>query len=343
MLRLGAVLASNDVRAPALAVFADGALVPGVLDVEVSSSSYLAADRYRLRVSLTASGYQIWSADQIELDVRMGLDGAWESMIIGPVDRVDVDAARGEVLVEGRDLTSRFIEARTQETFENQTSSMIATTLATRRGLVPNVTATSTLVGRSFQNDHARTTLDQHAKVTTEWDLLIRLAEQEGFDVWVSGQNLNFGPVDQGVPAAVVTPQDCISMRLKRSLPLSGGLSVAVKSWDCRGTQAVIQSASSRGITGGTPDYIVLKPNMTADAAQTLAQRILAQMSQQERCISIDMPGDLTTLPRGSLSVADTGTDFDGLYVITAVERRMSFHEGFTQSLEARLPPWTDF
>lgn len=336
-------MASNDVRAPAIAVFAGGSLVAGVLDVEVISSSYLAADRYRLRVSLTASGYQIWSADQIELEVRMGLDGAWASMITGPVDRVDVDPSRGEVLVEGRDLTSRFIEARTQENFENQTSSMIATTLATRRGLVPNVVATSTLVGRNFQNDHAQTTLDQHAKVTTEWDLLIRLAEQEGFDVWVSGQSLNFSPVDQGALPLVLTPQDCISMRLQRSLPLSGGLSVAVKSWDCRGTQAVVQTASSSGAAGGVPDYIVVKPNMTADAAQNLAQRILVQMSQQERYISVDMPGDLTTQPRGALSVLETGTDFDGVYVITAVERRMSFHGGFTQSLEARIPPWMDF
>jgi phage protein D len=259
------------------------------------------------------------------------------------VDRVDVDPARGEVTAEGRDLTAKFIEARTQENFENQTSSMIATTLATRRGLAANVVATSTLVGRNFQNDHAQTTLDQHAKTTTEWDLLIRLAELEGFDVWVDGQTLNFAPASLQTFPLVLTPQDCISMRLQRTLPLSGGLTVAVKSWDCRGSQAIVQSASSSGASGGVPAYIVVKPNMTAAAAQSLAGRILAQMSQQERCISIDMPGDLTTQPRTSLSIQETGTDFDGIYVITAVERRLSFHEGFTQSLEARIPPWTGF
>jgi phage protein D len=243
-LQLEAALANSDVRAPAIAVLAGGAPVAGVLDVEVISTSYLAADRYRLRVSLSASGYDIWSGDQIELDVRMGLDGAWASMIVGPVDRLDIDPARGEVMVEGRDLTSRFIEARTQENFENQTSSMIATTLAGRRGLAANVTQTTRLVGRNFQNGHARTTFDQHARVTTEWDLLIRLAELEGFDVWVSGETLNFAPADQGVSPLNLTPQDCISMRLNRSLPLSGGLSVAVKSWDCRGSQAIVQTAS---------------------------------------------------------------------------------------------------
>ena len=94
MLQQVVALGSNDVRVPAMAVFAGGAPVAGVLDIEVISTNYLAADRYRLRASLTASGYQIWSADQIELEVRIGLDGAWASMITGPVDRVDVDPAR---------------------------------------------------------------------------------------------------------------------------------------------------------------------------------------------------------------------------------------------------------
>ena len=335
-------MANSNVRSPSIAVFASGVPVAGVLDAEVNSSSYLSADRYRVRVSLRASGYDVWAADQIELEVRMGVDGAWASMIVGPVDRVDVDPACGEVVVEGRDLTAGFIEARIQENFENQTASMIATTLAARRGLIPAVVPTTNLVGRDFQNDHARTTLDQHAKSTTEWDLLVRLAEQEGFDVWVGGTTLYFAPVSLDSLPLVLTPRDCISMRLQRSLTLSAGLSIAVKSWDCRGTQAIVQSAASSDYLGNTPNYIVVRPNMTAESAQALAQRILSQMSQQERCISIEMPGDLTTQPRDSLSVVETRTDFDGIYVITAVERRMSFHEGFTQTLEARIPPWTD-
>jgi phage protein D len=321
----------------------DGAPISGVLDVEVSNSSYLAADRYRARFSLRASGYDVWAADQIQLDIRVGLDGAWASIITGPVDRIDVDPASGEVVVEGRDLTARFIEARTQESFENQTSSDIATTLALRQGLLPLVTPTTNLVGRNFQNDHARTTFDQHARVTTEWDLLTRLAELEGFDVWVDGLTLNFAPVALGVVPLILTPQDCVSMRLQRSLALSAGLSVAVKSWDCRGSQAIVQTASSNGASGDPASYVIVRPNMTADAAQTLAQRVLSQMAQQGRCISIEMPGDLTTSPRGSLVVANTETDFDGVYVITAVERRMSFQDGFVQTLEARIPPWTDF
>jgi phage protein D len=264
-------------------------------------------------------------------------------MIVGPVDRIAVDPAQDEVVVEGRDLTARFIEARTQESFENQTSSEIATTLATRQGLVPAVTPTTNLVGRNFQNDHVRTTLDQHARSTTEWDLLVRLAELENFDVWVEGSTLNFAPLVGQSDLLFLLPQDCISMRLERSLPLAAGLSVSVKSWDCRGNQTIAQTASTGGYTGSGASYVVVRPNLTADAAQSLASRVVALMAQQGRVVSIDMPGDLTTLPRGTLSISQTGTDFDGLYMITSVERWMSFQHGFTQTIEARIPPWTDF
>jgi phage protein D len=317
--------------------------VPGILDVEVDSNSYQSANRYRVRASLTASGYDVWAADQIQLEIRLALDGAWESMILGPVDRIAVDPARDEVVVDGRDLTASFIEARTQESFENQTSSDIATTLALRHGLVPMVTPTTALVGRNFQNDHVRSTLDQHARSSTEWDLLVRLAELENFDVWVDGQTLNFAPLGANSDPILLMPSDCISMRLERSVALTAGLSVAVKSWDCRGTQSISQTATTSGYSGDAASYVVVRPNMTADAAQNLASRIVSLMAQQGRVVHIDMPGDLTTCPRGSLTITDTGTDFDGLYMITSVERFISFEHGFSQTVEARFPPWTDF
>ncbi len=336
-------MGSSRVRSPAVLVLVEGIPVAGIIDVEISSNAYQSANRFRLRASLTASGYEVWAPNQIQIEIRLGVDGSWSSMIVGPVDRIAVDPAQDEVVVEGRDLTARFIEARTQESFENQTSSEIATALATRQGLVPAVTPTTNLVGRNFQNDHVRMTLDQHARSTTEWDLLVRLAELENFDVWVEGSTLNFAPLVGQSDLLFLLPQDCISMRLERSLPLAAGLSVSVKSWDCRGNQTIAQTASTGGYTGSGASYVVVRPNLTADAAQSLASRVVALMAQQGRVVSIDMPGDLTTLPRGTLSISQTGTDFDGLYMITSVERWMSFQHGFTQTIEARIPPWTDF
>jgi hypothetical protein len=41
------------------------------------------------------------------------------------------------------------------------------------------------------------------------------------------------------------------------------------------------------------------------------------------------------------MTLADTGTDFDGDYVVSSIDRRLSMTGGFTQSIEARSPYWT--
>ncbi len=73
--------------------------------------------------------------------------------------------------------------------------------LAGRHGLGAEVQPTKTPVGRYWQLEHDRITLDQFSRATTEWDLLVGLAEREGFDVWVGRGTLYFQP-----PATTVQP-----------------------------------------------------------------------------------------------------------------------------------------
>lgn len=334
-------LSAAECRLPQASLLANGSYVPGVLSMDISQNSYLAAGRYRVVASLDESGYEAWSGNQLELNIRLSFDGNWTSMMLGPVDRIEIDVGQGLVTADGRDRTSLFLEARTQETFENQTASEVATLLAGRRGLNPNVVGTTRLIGRSFGGDYSRVTLDQHSPTTTEWDLLVQLAEVEDFDVWVEGETLNFVPPSSDTASIQVTPADCVSLHLDRCLALCSSLSVMVKSWDCRSLNAVAQTASLGSTAPETPSYIIVRPNLTATAAAALASRTLNEMTLGARVITLEMPGDLTTQPRQSLSLVSTGTDFDGVYSITSVERRLSFERGFTQLVEARMPIWT--
>ncbi len=334
-------MASSEVRAPSLQVLINGSQVAGAISAQVNSTNHFAADRFRVRFSLNASGATVWQQSALQAEVRFGLDGAWASLITGDVDRVAIDVISGEVQLDGRDLAARLMSARTQETFENRTSSDIAVTLAGRHGLAANVVPTFTLVGRYYRNDRARTTLDQHARTTTEWDLLIWLAATEGFEVWVAGQTLNFAP-SAAITPIVVQPTDCISMQLDRAMDFEGGLEVVVKSWDSRSQALVEQTATSPGgLTIQPARYVIVRPNLQSADAQSLAQRTLAQMLSHARNVAVEMPGDLTTMPRGTLMLSGTGTDFDNTYVIAEVERRISFRGGFMQTVEARLPAWT--
>ena len=335
-----AALAASSVRAPRLDVLLNGIALAGVIDAEVSSIGHYAADRFRLRVALSANAASIWAQTSIAIELRFSLGSSWVSLVQGNVDRLDVDPIRHEVELEGRDLTASLIEARTQEAFVNQTSSEIATLLAGRHGLTANVTTTTTPVGRYYQSEHSSITLGQFARATTEWDLLIYLAQREGFQVWVRGSTLYFNPVSIGATIGLsISPSDCIDLRLSRALTLARDIEVVVKSWNSRQKQAFTETArQSSASANGQPalTYVYVMPNLTPADALNRAQQILAELSQHERNVSITMPGELTLLPRASVTLINTGTDFDGTYEIASVTRRLDERSGFTQTVRAR-------
>jgi prophage tail gpP-like protein len=222
------------------AVSLNGVRVDGVIEAEIESSSFFSADRFRVRAALNGSEVAAWSGVPLQTEVQIGLDGAWLSLITGNVDTVSIDPIRGEVSTAGRDLAALFVDAQIEESFENQTSSEIATLLANRQGLNAAVTPTQTLVGRYYQNGRTRTALTQHARATTQWDLLCWLAQLEGFDVWMAGQTLNFAPVPQASPAVTITPQDCVSLQMHHALDIAAGVTVVVRSWDAVSQTAVM-------------------------------------------------------------------------------------------------------
>jgi hypothetical protein len=198
-------------------------------------------------------------------------------------------------------------------------------------------------VGRYYQSEHDRITLDQFSRATTEWDLLAFLARHEGFDVFVQGQALYFQPAAQAAdPAVSLRPDDVIDLRLERSLTLARDIEVVVKSWNSRQNNAFIQSAraSCRGRTGrsnGPPQrYVFVQPNLTPDDALKLAQRKLAELTRHERIVRISMPGELVLSPRSMIALEGTGTDFDQIYYIDVIERRLRQDGGLTQRIVAK-------
>ncbi len=349
------VLPANDLRTPRLRVLADNTELPGVISAEVASNNNYAADRFRLTLSVSQTEAAAWSAtDTALLDIQFSVDMlAWTSLIQGEVDQLHLDPRTGLLTLEGRDLTARLIEARTQATFANQTSSDIATALATRHGLAANVTATTTPVGAYWQLEHDRITLDSFSRSTTEWDLLVTMSGHEGFDVWISGTTLNFQPTQSSLgPNATLRPlatpgrpANILSIQLERSLTLARDIEVTVKSWNSRQSAAFSQTARAtrKGSAGGGSSgkspvqrYVYVVPNLAPDAALKLAQHRLAELTRHERVIHADMPGDLDLQPRQQVLLEGTGTDFDQVYTIDEIIRRIDTSHGFTQQLRAR-------
>ena len=338
---------SGSIRQPRLRVLADNAELQGVVAAEITSNNHYAADRFRLTVQISPITAAAWSdADSILLDIQLALDGrSFASIIQGEVDHLHLNPVSFCLQLEGRDLTARLIEARTQETFANQTASDIAKTLAARHGLSSDVQPTTTPVGAYWQLEHDRITLDSFSRATTEWDLLVTLAGHEAFNVWITGTTLHFRP-DEAAQFALptITPRDVISLELERALTLAHDIEVTVKSWNSRQAHAFTQTAraakaggkSGSGGTAKTQRYIYVVPNLTPDAALKLAQSRLAELTRHERVISAEMPGELDLMPRQQILLAGTNTSFDQTYWIDEITRRLDVHHGFTQHLRAR-------
>jgi phage protein D len=341
-------------RSPRLRLIANGATLPGIISAEVFSNNHNAADRFSAVVSIggiSLSSAASWAAEtDIMLDVQFSLDGGatFKSLIIGTVDSIAIDPAAGIVRLDGRDLTGSLIETRTQETFTNRTSSEVAVLLASRHNLNPVVTATTSPVGRYYQNEHDRITLALFSRATTEWDLLVFLAQQEGFDVFVTGTELHFQPPSQ-TPDLIqpVHVNDLIDLQLERSLTLARDIEVVVKSWNSRDQSAFSQTARAARPTGGSSligasrsgppqRYVYVRPNLTQDEALKLAQQKLSELTRHERILRAAMPGELTLTPRSLLTLNGTGTAFDQTYFIDTIDRLLNFDTGFTQHIRAK-------
>ncbi len=341
-------------RSPRLRIIANGTALPGVISAEVFANNHYAADRFSAAIALGGAPWTSaasWAAEpDILLDIQFSLDAGatFKSLIIGTVDTVTIDPVIGEVRVDGRDLTGSLIESRTQETFTNRTASEVATILAGRHNLTPVVTNTTSPVGRYYQNEHDRITLGLFSRATTEWDLLVFLAQQEGFDVFVAGTELHFQPASP-TPDLVqpIRANDLINLRLERSLTLARDIEVVVKSWNSRNRAAFTQTARAARRTGGSGQhgqsrsgppqrYVFVRPNLTQDAALKLAQQKLAELTRHERVLQATMPGELSLSPRSLLTLTGTGTEFDQDYFIDTIDRALNFDTGFSQHIRAK-------
>ena len=335
-------LSYSSLRSPNLSASIGGLALPGLLEADISSNAHFGAARFRLRLAIDAATASDLLQPGTIVDVQVGVDGPPTSLVQGEIDSFTIDVLNGSVNLEGRDLTSRLLEARTQETFSNQTASEIAETLAGRHGLSPNVTATTTLAGRYYGNQHDRLTLGQFSRSTTEWDLLTFLAAREGYEAFVSGQTLNFVPLSAASNTYNLTPQDCISLTLEHVVGLASGVDVTVKSWNTRQQSAVTQRVSSASATqaNGQPrQIVVVRPNLSAVDAQRLAQRIVADLSGHERLVAAELPGECEFSPRSIVLLSGTGTDFDGSYYIAELDRHFTAEQGFTETIRLKVLP----
>ena len=366
---------SGTLRAPGLQLVISGKPIPA-LTAEVSSNGFYHADSFKAELytgnaAVMAAGFgaAFW-ADAgtgstpapvmiaVQVDPGTSARPGWTTLISGRVDDLDYDPMTGVVNITGRDRTADLIEARTFQSYKNQTSSEVATKLAQEHGLTPNIAVTTTLIERYYSADHDKLTLSDFHHAVNEWDLLTFLAQQEGFDVWVSDTTLNFQPpppITQNPLVFDISPLGAsyavangIDIKLSRSLGLARDIEVTVKSWSSQqakaftvtakssNTKASSAAATAKAGSSATQNYNFTRPNLTKQQALDFAQKKAHEISLHERKVTVSgQPLDVTTTPRQGLQITGTGTGYDMTYYVTEVTRSMSA-EAFTQTVTAK-------
>lgn len=348
------------IRWPKVQILANGVPVTGVASAQVSANNAFQASTFTAIVSLSADPLQgaAWwegqSSIRIEIQAALGaslldpIGEAWTRMVLGDVDTLEMDLIANTAQLSGRDLTHLFIDARTQRSFVNLTASQIATQLATEQGLSAQVTATTMPVGQYYQLEHDTLVLGGLHRIITEWDLLTWLAQHEGFDCYVEGTTLTFGPPtsDQSTPFVVgfgpASSLNVLSVHLERALTLAADVQVTVKSWNGRSKAAFVRTVRATSASGtinvgkNQQSYVFVVPGLTPAEALSYAQAKLAEITRHERVVTITMPGETTITPRSRIAIAGSGTGFDQLYYPDKILRTIDARRGFLQTVTAK-------
>ena len=339
------------------------------LSFDITNNTHFTADRWRAELDCwnQPDGFDItyWEAAQdVQVECLIGLlDDSQDvndapadpsSLIIGQVDNIDVDPIVGTISLSGRDLTAKLIDMKVVDKWPDQVASQIVTTLAGMAGLTPQVTKTDTPVGQYSDNAYASL-----SRGIPAWDTVIFLAQQEGFDAYVTGTTLYFGPPqadDDPNPIAIQIARNgngsivsnATRIKFGRSLTLARDLSVTVISHGVKsgtikatatrsGTKATI-SSSSKG-ANNVQNYTIRRPNLTQAQAQQLANNTLADLTKFERTMDVSMEGDPTISVRRLLTVSGTNTGFDQSYHIQEIERSYGFGAKFDMHIKAKNHP----
>ena len=334
---------SNIARRPRLQVLVDGAIVNTAIDARVVSNNYFSADWFYatfVASEETSFAMSYWASIKralVEIRLSVGETESFETMIIGYADAVSIDAIRNLVRIEGRDLSALLVDSGLNEAFPNYTADAIVSLLALRHGLKPHVLPTPGMVGRLFGGAQEELGFSYHSRATTDWDLIVRLAQQSGYDAYVRGWDFFFQPAKSRKSAAVVIGRgDVTDLRLERDLSRRSLDQLAAVSWNAQLQQSILSGSTGLQPSGGGDVPVMMQPNLDPGGIGRVMAQLIADAKQHARAIEITMPGETGLSARSSIELQGTGTDFDRAYDVECIDRMFSPVSGFRQRIRAR-------
>lgn len=335
---------------------------------EVMNKSHFSADTWRVEIEPWSQpenlGFDFWAdiGPGVQIEILMGFLASQAdvagapagpvSLIVGQVDDIEPELLSGKLAISGRDLSALLIDTKTSNKYPDHTSSDIVTQLAQQVGLSTNVTPTTTPAGQFADNAYASL-----SRSIPMWDIIVFLAQQEGFDAYVTGSTLYFGPPQaetDASPFSIFVGRDTAGrvqsnarvLKLPRSLTLAQDISVTVLSHGVASAEVVKATATRAGkfavrssaskAAQTEQSYVIRKPNLSQEQAQLLANSLLADITSHERVMEATMEGDESLSVRRQAKISGTGTSFDTSYFIDRITRTYSVSGGFDMTIHGK-------
>ncbi len=326
----------------------NGDPVQGLLRASITNTNCFSADSYALTFAMNSLGSEdiaFWSiiSDAI---VEVGAVTSdtygprYQNLITGMADSIHIDPVRGTVAIEGRDLSASMIDSYRQQDFVNQTASEIVATVAAYHGLQPMVVPTFGSIGRYYADGFTKLSLGQFSQFRSDWDLVVQLARQNNFDIFVEDRSLYFQPSGGSfVLPLAVSLRDLLGIRIERNLGVAGAAGARVQSWSSQSMAAYHSDYAGSSETGGdqasTRPFLFSASNYTAQQVADAAEQYTAELTRLSTVLNFAMPWDLSFAPRSTCILLDTNSAFDTTYRIDNVERLYSSTSGSRQLIRA--------
>lgn len=343
-------------RQPRGAVKINGETVSGWLEFDADENEFSQPDTFSVAFAMAglpeSKGVDWWSRqEKVDVELYAGFpsdptnysDADLDLIFSGVGDDIGLDFTGRTISLVGRDKTKLLMDAKSSEKNTNVTASDIATKIAGKHGLTPKVTATQTKVGKYYQIDQVDLKDER-----TDWDLLTWLAREEGFMVFVRGDELHFREkpdagqdpyvVEYRPPTATELAQGSASLiRCGRSLTVARGVKVIVKSWNSKQKKAFERTASRGGGGDGPPqEYRYTIANLTPDQVKARAEQLLEEISRHAMTLNVDGPADNILKIDDVIRLQGTGTACDQVYYPQSISRSLSISDGYRWMVSAK-------
>jgi hypothetical protein len=326
-------------------VSVNGVSVEGLIRASIATTNTFSADTYSLTfASRDVAFWSLVASASIEVTavVASAYGAEYRTLITGLADTIHIDPVRGIIAVEGRDYSSSMVDSYRQQDFVNQTAAEIVGTIAASHGLQPIVWPTVGIIGRYYSDGYTKLSLGQFSRLQSDWDLVVHLARQNGFDVFVQNRSLYFQPSSPSTSAPIpVFLQDLRSARLERNLNIAAGTPARVQSWNSQNMAAYSSDGPGNALLPPADDarsslpFLFSGSNYTSRQVTESAERYASELTRLGTVLVLDMPWDFAFTPRATCVLLNTGSTFDTTYQIETVERHYSSTSGSDQVVRA--------